>query len=624
MWEFGVSLTKELAKLYEHDLFDYKKLSEILKKQAGFFDKIISEGETRPSASYFYVGFWGLAFHRIFQNRQFIFRGNPCEMIMPFRKRMLNRFPRATILPDMKPPCDEIKNSNRQYLQIAAVKPFTDMGLSGSTVENADFFAKDTRVNWRIRQFYESNEVSMFSFTSPKKVKTETSVPGNEFADLWAEKITFATRTPLPNMLRWCEIPTPRSVQELSPLDMAIDSVKTKNTGIYHQVEKNLEFMQDMLTEALDKDEDDAVTNDLDAHVLKFRKAIPPTWRELQLILSGVLEAAVQGGIPKYEEAFLSEAYSKIKSDEETQIKLNELKSSIADSVPLLEAGLVVHEAIIRHAGATQIFVGNDYQDPLKMHDYLLKKFEGIKVKYETSYGKRQQKFHNLKAIAMAYGVTTIPNYAFDRAISQNVLMDYAASFSGTTSMRNPETSIISSSSSPKLLSHTPSVASFDDDSKSFVVSTQKIRQSFFRKPGKKESVNRPQTQVILSAEELQILREDTSVPRRNRLTTFDSSETVKQMSTCGSAASNSSSAYVTSASTSSPFNGDSVKDARPISFASSEGFPSEAEHTPINSENNVPFFPENSHDDLPKIYQPKENIIEDVPPPLPAKPRKS
>ena len=53
-------MCKELANLYEKQLFDYVKLSEILRTQARFCDNILNQ--LRPEPEYFRVGFYGLSF----------------------------------------------------------------------------------------------------------------------------------------------------------------------------------------------------------------------------------------------------------------------------------------------------------------------------------------------------------------------------------------------------------------------------------------------------------------------------------------------------------------------------------------------------------------------------------
>ena len=59
-WEKGIPLCKELAILYETRLYDYAKLSHVLKLQAKFLDNILTQ--LRPEPEYFRVGFYGLSF----------------------------------------------------------------------------------------------------------------------------------------------------------------------------------------------------------------------------------------------------------------------------------------------------------------------------------------------------------------------------------------------------------------------------------------------------------------------------------------------------------------------------------------------------------------------------------
>ena len=63
-WEHAIPLCKELSELYEKKVFDYAKLSGILKKQAALFEKVISSSQEglRFDPEYFRVGFYGQGF----------------------------------------------------------------------------------------------------------------------------------------------------------------------------------------------------------------------------------------------------------------------------------------------------------------------------------------------------------------------------------------------------------------------------------------------------------------------------------------------------------------------------------------------------------------------------------
>jgi len=59
-WEKGLPLLKELSDFYEKRLFDYTRLSAVLKTQAKFCDNILTQ--LRPEPEYFKVGFYGQGF----------------------------------------------------------------------------------------------------------------------------------------------------------------------------------------------------------------------------------------------------------------------------------------------------------------------------------------------------------------------------------------------------------------------------------------------------------------------------------------------------------------------------------------------------------------------------------
>ena len=48
LWEYALPLCKELCDLYEARIYDFKKLSDILRRQASFYQKIMSEFRPEP------------------------------------------------------------------------------------------------------------------------------------------------------------------------------------------------------------------------------------------------------------------------------------------------------------------------------------------------------------------------------------------------------------------------------------------------------------------------------------------------------------------------------------------------------------------------------------------------
>jgi len=61
----------------------------------------------------------------------------------------------------------------------------------------------------------------------------------------------------------------------------------------------------------------------------------------LSMMLNGILDAAVMGGIANYEKAFMTDAYLEKYPEDEKYVQ--NLKSCICQQVPILEQGLIVH-----------------------------------------------------------------------------------------------------------------------------------------------------------------------------------------------------------------------------------------------------------------------------------------
>lgn len=99
---------------------------------------------------------------------------------------------------------------------------------------------------------------------------------------------------------------------ELSPIETAIDAIRTKNSQVLDLV-------------AFHKDPDNQGAN----------------INTLTLALNGVIDAEVNGGTKKYQEAFFSDAFKQQNPDRLQNII--ELKEALLESIPILAEGLTVH-----------------------------------------------------------------------------------------------------------------------------------------------------------------------------------------------------------------------------------------------------------------------------------------
>ncbi|KAJ1522281.1 hypothetical protein ONE63_002583 [Megalurothrips usitatus] len=297
-WEKGIPLCKELAELYEKKLFDYAKLSNILKTQARFFDNILTQ--LRPEPEYFRVGFYGLSFPLFVRNKVFVYRGLEYERIGAFTQRLQTEFPAAQILMKNTPPDDSIINSDGQYIQICNVKPIPEPNpLFDGSLPN--------EVPEKITSFYEVNDVRRFQFDRP--IHKGTVDKENEFKSLWLERTTLAIASSLPGILRWFEV-VERTVEEITPVQFACETMEAVNRELRHLISQ---YEQD-----------------------SKRNINPFTMR-----LQGIIDANVMGGIAKYQQAFFTAEFTKTHSESAEHVYL--LKTLILEQMHILSSALHLH-----------------------------------------------------------------------------------------------------------------------------------------------------------------------------------------------------------------------------------------------------------------------------------------
>ncbi|XP_071406692.1 dedicator of cytokinesis protein 3 isoform X4 [Pithys albifrons albifrons] len=298
-WEFGIPLCRELAIQYEN-LYDYQSLSWIRKMEATYYDNIMEQQRLEPE--FFRVGFYGRKFPFFLRNKEYVCRGHDYERLEAFQQRMLSEFPQAIAMQHPNHPDDSILQCDAQYLQIYAVTPIPD---------NIDVLQMD-RVPDRIKSFYRVNNIRKFRYDRPfhKGPKDKE----NEFKSLWIERTTLTLTHSLPGISRWFEVER-RELVEVSPLENAIQVVENKN-------------------------------QELRTLISQYQhKQMHGNINLLSMCLNGVIDAAVNGGIARYQEAFFDKDYiTKHPGDAE---KITQLKELMQEQVHVLGVGLAVHEKFV-------------------------------------------------------------------------------------------------------------------------------------------------------------------------------------------------------------------------------------------------------------------------------------
>ncbi|XP_019619494.1 PREDICTED: dedicator of cytokinesis protein 3-like isoform X2 [Branchiostoma belcheri] len=293
-WENGIPLCKELAEQYEKKSFEYAKLSHILQTQAHFFENILTE--LRPERPFYRVGYYGKKFPFFLRNKTFVYQGQPYEKIQDFSQRLQTEFPNASFMTHNLPLDDEVINSDVEYIQICKATP----------VPKDSEILHDQTVPEKIASYYRANNIDTFVFDRPvhKGAKDE-----NLFKNMWLERTIMVTTSTLPGILKWFEV---KSVQvvEISPIETAIQTMDNMNKELRTLIHQ---------------------------HTTDQTRGV----QILSMRLNGVIDAAVNGGISKYQEAFFEDDY--ITAHPEDQQLVQRLKGLVLEQVSVLESGLAIH-----------------------------------------------------------------------------------------------------------------------------------------------------------------------------------------------------------------------------------------------------------------------------------------
>eukprot|EP01132_Coremiostelium_polycephalum_P004848 gene4848-6043_t len=322
-WEKAISLMKQLIIQYEEVLFDYQKLADILQQESTFYRKVI--GVERFFSEYFRVGYYGKGFDNSIQGKEFIYKGYELERMADFVQRIQGKFPSAKLLTYTELPPPEILVSSGQYLQIYAVKPvqMEDTPKSNNSehsqpVSNGKNNSNQQQTNNNskvfspaVQKYRQHNNINTFLYSKPFKKSKEKST-GNEFKDLWIINYYYVIQDTFPTIHRRSEI-IKRYDVELAPIDNAVNTIIGKNSELIEMISK---------------------------HEHGTESSISP----FTMVLKGVIDAAVNGGVNLYKEVFFSPEYLVENPDKKDSV--DKLKVALNNQVTILQKGLVIHSKV--------------------------------------------------------------------------------------------------------------------------------------------------------------------------------------------------------------------------------------------------------------------------------------
>jgi len=177
----------------------------------------------------------------------------------------------------------------------------------------------DEKIPERIQKYLQVNSINIFMHSKPctgdelgKAVKTQQGSADNEFVNLWILKKFFITEDKFPSIHTHLEIVEIIEVM-LSPIENAINNVKAKNKELKQLIKKHQ--TPDNINRG-----------------------------PLLMTLSGVIDAAVNGGVAKYQQAFLAPQFEK--NNPAIAKLIIELKGAIHEQMDLCDEGLKLNAVV--------------------------------------------------------------------------------------------------------------------------------------------------------------------------------------------------------------------------------------------------------------------------------------
>jgi len=334
-WEMSVSVQQQLCEVYEKTLLDLSQLTFGLRAQADYWDKISTQDRIFPA--FYRVVTFGPGFPPEKRGQEFIYRSgdgvNP-ESVREFMIRMKERYPGAEVNANPPPKalldaCDPSASDETkelasklasQWVQVTTVQCSSEEEMNGQPSRFSHLFEPPLRV----MHYHKNNNLRVFSYTRVSKEHQQAaaereansastssnSKPSNEFRNLWMVRTFLVASEALPSVRRRVEVSERREVV-MCPVENAVYNIVTKNNEL-----------RDLIR---------SMRDNRDEH---------PATGPLSMQLQGVIDAAVQGGVTKYREAFFDGSY--LQTYPEHAPFLNSFREALAQQLDILKMGLDV------------------------------------------------------------------------------------------------------------------------------------------------------------------------------------------------------------------------------------------------------------------------------------------
>ena len=343
-WERASECSDLLRHYYQHLVYDFSSLAELLRTQAKHFSKTIDA--KRFYSSYFRVVFLGAFEDQALTDNggEFIYKGRKLENIMEFTNRLKLRFPNAHYAMTDKPGADVLAAHSQviaitvlnvpaadhaagvlHSLQARNVLPPLSHLPSLVTDTSADTSPLVT-VPMYVARHKDNHNIRVFEYSRVWRRSSDKAV--NEFRDMWIVRTHVIAAEPFPSNRR--RIPVVYRVEEtVAPIVNATETIEKKTREV-----------------------------DLIAAAVAQAPPGPVDVGPLSMILNGIIDAAVNGGTAKYVEAFMTaefldastctldtEKENVAATLEERRLQLQDLKAAMGHQITVLKGALDVFGA---------------------------------------------------------------------------------------------------------------------------------------------------------------------------------------------------------------------------------------------------------------------------------------
>jgi len=384
-FEYSVEMMEKSIDRYKSEVFDfnelskaYSQLSEIYAFRYDFTNTLLNEKNEEKkkimersrwnivNPEYYKITFFNPPEWLQFLNQKsFIYRGD--AMLQPplMWAKLTGWFPMAVI--------EKQENTRNTKSATCGEKMVIQCAKVDSLLTNVDAFI-GRKVPPQLFEYALKNTANMFWY---KQAFEKGKNKENSIAVTFTKNWIYRTEFELPGMMKWSEVLEQPEMMELSPIVTTVAMLQEKN-WTYEMMWKKLEMDQTSVQ-----------------------------FKELEQNLVGVVLPSVGGGVPKMEEAFLTEDYAQAHEEENDLIE--DLKQEIVKQIDIIDKLLpffdkmktsdrdALSQAFHHHHGETKERVNDRYgettEDTYKFQDPVINKFLLSNFKKSTKMLPRSKSF---------------------------------------------------------------------------------------------------------------------------------------------------------------------------------------------------------------------------------------